>query len=261
MDRRSFLRLTAAASAGAWSALNGSFATAEEKINAKQPNILFINVDDLGLWDDTFILFTSDNGGIYNISHQSPLRGEKGSYYEGGIRVPMIVRWPGKMRRASRCKAPFSGIDFFPTFLDVAGLPVPEDKKLDGLSLVPLLRENGDLPRPPLYWHFPVYLQAYENGNIETRDTLFRTRPGMVMRLGKWKLHEYFEDGVLELYNLENDIGERCNLAEILPRKTKEMHAMLKAWRKDTGAPVPTDKNPEYDPEAEATAIQAFYEQ
>ncbi len=218
-------------------------------------------VDKLGLRDDTLVLFTSDNGGIYNISRQSPLRGEKGSYYEGGIRVPMAVRWPGKVRPRTVCHTPVSGIDFFPTFLDAAGVSVPRTKTLDGASLMPLLTDTKELPKRPLFWHFPVYLQAYGQGNVETRDPLFRTRPGSAMRLGRWKLQEYFEDGGLELYDLQNDIGERRNLAEMLPDTTKQLHQILKDWRRQTHALVPSEPNPRYSSESEASAIRAFYDQ
>ena len=220
---------------------------------------LLDTLDELGMRDNTFVIFTSDNGGIYNISRLWPLRGEKGSYYEGGIRVPMVVRWPGQVASGGVSEEPVSGVDFFPTFIEVAGIEAPEDHLLDGLSLVPLLRDEETLPERPLFWHFPVYLQRYGRGNVETRDPLFRTRPGMVMRYGRWKLHEYFEDGGLELYHLDKDLGERLNLAEILPDKTEEMHAIMKEWREETGAPVPTEPNPRFDPESEAEALERFY--
>nr|MDP7289507.1 aryl-sulfate sulfohydrolase [Phycisphaerae bacterium] len=100
-----------------------------------------------------------------------------------------------------------------------------------------------------LFWHFPIYLQKYSS-NDGSRDPLFRTRPGCVVRLGDWKLHEYFEDGGLELYNLKDDLGERNNLADKMPDKTKELYAIMLQWRKETKAPVPTEKNPQYDPKA-----------
>lgn len=220
---------------------------------------LLETLDELGVRENTLVLFTSDNGGLHNISRVWPLRGEKGSYYEGGIRVPMIVRWPGQVPAGTRSSTPVQGVDFFPTFVDAAGIKVPEEKLLDGLSLVPHLTEGAEIPERAIFWHFPVYLQAYGGGNFETRDPFFRTRPGAVMRLGKWKLHEYFEDGGLELYDLERDLGERLNLAGLLPEKTAELHAKLKAWREETGAAVPTEPNPQYDSGREAELIQAFY--
>jgi len=202
-------------------------------------------LDKLGLAENTLVLFSSDNGGVYKYSRQWPLRAGKGAYYEGGIREPLIVRWPGTIEAGSECSVPVIGIDFFPTFLDAADAPVPEGAVLDGVSLMPLLTGTGMLKDRALYWHFPIYLQA---GNAETRDPLFRTRPGSVIRYGDWKLKEYFEDGALELFNLKDDLGEKTNLAVSHPEKAKELLAMLKAWRKEMDAPIPTKLNPEYQP-------------
>ncbi len=212
-----------------------------------------------GLLDNTFVVFTSDNGGLHDISRQDPLRGEKGSYYEGGIRVPMIASWPGRIAAGSRSETPVSGLDFFPTFLEVADVPPPLDHLLDGESLLPMLAgvDGGPSPARALFWHFPVYLQAYGRGNATTRDVLFRTRPGSVVRQGPWKLHEYFEDGALELYHLGHDPGERQNLAHTFPEQAAEMHAALVAWREKTGATVPTEANPAFDADAEREAIRA----
>jgi arylsulfatase A-like enzyme len=202
-------------------------------------------LDKLGLAENTLMLFTSDNGGVYKFSRQWPLRAGKGAYYEGGIREPLVVRWPGTIKAGSECSVPVIGIDFFPTFLDVADAPVPEGTVLDGVSLMPLLTGAESIKDRALYWHFPIYLQA---GNSETRDPLFRTRPGSVIRYGDWKLHEYFEDGALELFNLNDDLGEKNNLAASHPEKVRELHEMLKAWHKEMDAPIPTELNPEYQP-------------
>lgn len=209
-------------------------------------------LEALGLKDNTIVLFTSDNGGVREISHQDPFRAGKGSYFDGGIRVPLAVRWPGRVAAGSTCDTPVIGVDFYPTFLDVAGLPVSQGKILDGVSLMPLLTQNGPFPDRALFWHFPVYLQAYAGAVDDSHDPLFRTRPGSAMRYGKWKLHEYFEDGTIELYDLEKDVGERNNIADSYPEKAAELHEMLKQWRADAKAPAPTRQNPEYDPNAEA---------
>lgn len=209
------------------------------------------------LLENTFILFTSDNGGIYNISRQDPLRGEKGSFYEGGVRVPMIVHWPGRVEAGARTATPVTGLDYFPTFLEIAGVEKPADHVIDGDSLVPLVTGTGTLAEDrPLFWHFPFYLQAYDGGNAQTRDILFRTRPGGSLRAGDWKLIEYFEDGALELYNLAHDPGERRNLAESFPEETQRLHQIMLDWREETGAPVPTEPNPQFDAEAEARAAK-----
>ncbi len=213
-------------------------------------------LDELGLSASTLVLFTSDNGGIHEISRQAPLRGEKGSYYEGGIRVPMVVRWPERVEPGSRSDVPVIGTDFLPTFLEAGGVDAPEDHPLDGISLVPLFKgAGGPPPERALFWHFPVYLQPFRQGNAESRDPLFRTRPGSAIRQGRWKLIEYFEDGALELYDLEHDPGERRNLARLMPGKAEELHATLAAWREETGAPVPEEANPLFDAEAEEQAL------
>jgi len=196
-------------------------------------------------FENTLIIFTSDNGGLHEISRQWPLRAGKGSYFEGGIRVPMIVVWDGKVEPGGFSQEAVSHIDYFPTFLDVAGVDQPDDKILDGKSLMPIF--NGEkLEQRALYWHFPIYLQAYSDDNPDTHDTLFRTRPGSVILDYPWKMHEYFEDGRIELYNLELDIREQTNLVNVFPEKAKELHSSLKRWREKTNAPIPYQLNPHY---------------
>lgn len=207
---------------------------------------LLSGLEAMDLTGNTIVVFTSDNGGIRAISNQHPLRGGKGSYYEGGIRVPFIIRWPGKVNPGSTSDFPVVNLDFFPTFREMLGAELGE-KLVDGINLIPLL-EGKELPQRPLYWHFPIYLQAYDKEKDDGRDPLFRTRPGAVVRLGDWKLHHYFEDDGLELYNLKEDLGERNNLVEKNPEKTEELVNLLEKWRKDVNAPVPRELNPEYDP-------------
>ncbi len=113
---------------------------------------------------------------------------------------------------------------------------------------MPLLTQRGPFKDRPLFWHFPIYLQLYAKGSSETRDPKFRTRPGSVIRYGDWKLHEYFEDGGLELYNLKDDPGEKTDLADKHPDKVAELHTLLKDWRQAIGAPIPRELNPKYKP-------------
>jgi arylsulfatase A-like enzyme len=218
-------------------------------------------LDASGQRDNTVIVFFSDNGGYGPATDMAPLKGYKGTYYEGGIREPLFVVWPGVVEPGSRCSVPVIGVDLFPTFCEIAGASLP-DQPLDGVSLIPLLKGDASakqrLADRPLYWHFPAYLQSYGGRAIdEQRDPLFRSRPCSVIRQGRWKLHEFFEDGGLELYDLEADIGESTNLANEQPAKATELHNRLKAWRTDLSAPVPTTPNPRFDPEAEAQAITA----
>lgn len=202
-------------------------------------------LDELNLTDNTVVFFFSDNGGVRTITSNAPLRGGKGMLYEGGIREPMCVRWPGVVKPGIRCDTPIIGIDFFPTLLDIAGVRKPKGKLLDGVSILPLLKNSKPLNRKALFWHFPAYLQGRAEG---ARDPYFRTRPAGAIRAGDWKLIEYFEDGVLELYNLKDDIGEKKNLANVMPEKTRELRQLMLTWRKTTNAPVPTKPNPEYQP-------------
>ena len=217
---------------------------------------LVAKLEETGQRENTVIFFFSDNGGYGPATDMAPLHGYKGNYFEGGIRVPFFVNWPGKIQGDQKSVEPIIGVDLYPTFLELAGATRPE-QPLDGVSLVSLFRGRKKTLGPrPLYWHFPAYLQSYDVYE-EQRDPLFRTRPCSVIRLGHWKLHEYFEDGALMLYNLRDDIGEQKDLAQERPQLVKKLHDMLRSWRKETGAIVPTAKNPQFDPQAEAKAIHA----
>jgi len=224
---------------------NSAYATMVENLDI-QIGRLVENLREADKLDNTFILFTSDNGGHYGVTRQWPLRSGKGSYYEGGIREPMFVRWPEKVPQGTKSIVPISNIDFYPTLLDVAGIEKPDGKVLDGQSLMPVLTLEGVLQERPLFWHFPVYLEAYLENDTSTQDPVFRTRPGSAVRLGDWKLIQYFENNDLELYNVGEDLSETNNLAQARPEKVKELLTILEDWRLETGAPVPTELNPEY---------------
>ena len=218
--------------------------------------LLMNEIEALGLDQNTLVIFTSDNGGIRQVSCQDPLRAGKGSYYEGGIRVPLVLRWPGKIRPQSKSEEPVINIDFYPTLMDITGASSAESE-LDGVSLWPLLSgRTRSLPERPLYFHFPIYLQAYKAGYDGGRDPLFRTRPGSVIREGDWKLHYYYEDGVTELYNLSVDLGESNDLSAINTNKTDELIEKLKVWLKDQDAPVEFTTNPEFSLDFELQKIR-----
>ena len=216
-------------------------------------------LENLGLSENTILIFFSDNGGHGTYTCQKPLRGGKGMFYEGGIRVPMFAYWPQHIESGSQNDEPVIGFDFYPTFLDLAGVEQPENYPLDGESILPLLKGNKALDRDELYWHFPAYLQSYEGMRSESRDTLFRSRPVSVIRDGDWKLLMYHEEWVLdggreklrtnnavELYNLDNDLGENNNLANIETSKREELLDKLLQWQEKINAPIPTVPNPEY---------------
>jgi arylsulfatase A-like enzyme len=219
--------------------------------------LLLAKLKQLGLDENTLVVFMSDNGGTQQ-SSQEPLRGSKGGYYEGGIRVPLIVRWPGVVKAGTRSTVPVHNVDLYPTFLAAAGADLPAGHSLDGESLLPVLNGTGALRREALFWHFPGYLN---DAVIRGRDPVFRTRPVSVIRKGDWKLHLYHEEWQLdgsrekiatnravELYNIASDIGERRDLAGIERRKRDELLNDLLAWLKATKASLPTERNPTYAP-------------
>jgi len=201
-------------------------------------------LDELGLADNTVVFFFSDNGGVFGITSMQPLRGGKGMLYEGGIRVPLIVRSPRSANPGHVCDVPVIGVDFYPTILEMAHIPKSKGHVLDGESILPLLTGAESLHREAIFWHFPAYLQ----GNYGWKQT-WRTTPAGAVRSGHWKLIEFFEDGTLELYNLRDDIGEQNNLADKMPARTMQMHALLKRWRRSLNAPVPVELNPLYNPD------------
>lgn len=203
---------------------------------------LIRKLKDLDFYNNTFIIFTSDNGGLYRISHQKPLRAGKGSYYEGGIRVPLFFVWEGKIEAGINETVPAVNLDFFPTILDIIDAELP-GKSFDGIDLAPLLLKNKMPETRPLFWHFPIYL---EGGNIDTYDTIFRTRPGSAIRYGDWKLQHFYENGIIELYNLASDPGEENNLVDSFSEKAEELQSMLDTWIDETGAFIPSEINPDF---------------
>lgn len=199
-----------------------------------------------GLEENTMIVFTSDNGGLYRVSCQWPLRAGKGSFYEGGIRIPMIFYQKGRFEDKEINHVPVSQIDLFPTFLDIAGIK-RTDLILDGESLVPLLsgKHMAHYLNRPLYWHFPAYLEGNAKDTEQTGPH-FRTRPVSVIRLGDYKLIENYETGSLELYNVRKDISEKSDLIQQNTQKKIELYRLLSDWKQDIHAPIPIELNPEY---------------
>jgi arylsulfatase A-like enzyme len=198
-------------------------------------------LEELGVADPTVVIFTSDNGGLSvkegpntPATSNAPLRAGKGYLYEGGIREPLLVRWPGATKAGSTCDVPVCSIDFYPTILEAAGAK-RGGGAVDGVSLVPLLRQAGEPRRDALYWHYPHY--SNQGG-----------KPGGAVRQGRYKLIESYEDGNLELYDLREDVGEANDLARKLPEKTRELHRLLREWRTAVGAQMPAP-NPEYKAE------------
>jgi len=219
---------------------NPTYAAMIESLDSGVGRIISL-LEDLKIRDNTLVIFFSDNGPHSAISGAEPLRGSKGMLYEGGIREPLIVSWPGKIKEGSSSDVPVIGIDFYPTFLELAGIKEFQYQVLDGQSILPLLKGKKRLKRETLFWHFPAYLERYTG-----MEEKFRTTPASVIRKGDWKLIEFFEDGKLELYNLKEDISESNDLSKSNLEKTRELYNDLLKWREQVGAPVPTELNPDY---------------
>ncbi|TKG89079.1 DUF4976 domain-containing protein [Puteibacter caeruleilacunae] len=205
---------------------------------------LTAKLKELGLDKNTVIFFMSDNGGLSTSEGSptcnDPLRGGKGWLYEGGVREPMFVKWPGVAKAGTEIDVPVTSTDFYPTILEMAGAPLKQDQHVDGKSFAGLLKGEQANGERPLYWHYPHYSNQ-------------GTTPGAAIRLGDYKLIEYFEDNHVELYNLKDDVGETKDLAADMPEKTNELKQMLHQWQKEVGAKFP-DPNPDYDPSVVANS-------
>ncbi len=191
-------------------------------------------LEDAGLKDDTIVFFTSDNGGLSTgnkaPTSNLPLSRGKGWMYEGGTREPLIIRCPSVVGSGSICNEPVTSPDFYPTLLEMAGLPLIPEQHIDGISLLPLLQGEGKLNRDAIFWHYPHY--GNQGG-----------RPGSSIRMSDYKLIEFHEDGHLELYNLKEDIAEENNLIFQEPERTRRMHDKLIAWRESIEAKMPLENS------------------
>jgi len=232
---------------------NVQFAGMVESVDESLGRVLS-KLEELGLEDNTIVIFFSDNGGMsaanfgnpervipesqldkaYSTSNL-PLRGAKGWLYEGGIREPMIVKWPSRGKQGTVCEVPVISTDFFPSILDMLGLPIPQENNFDGVSIVPLLKGEDKLDREAINWHFP----HYSNHGMQS--------PGGAVRCGDYKLLEYYENNTVQLFNLETDIGEQDDLSGSEPEKVRELTEMLHKWREDVDAQM-MSSNPDYVP-------------
>jgi arylsulfatase A-like enzyme len=219
---------------------NALYAAMLESIDDSVGRILR-KLQELDLTTNTLVLFTSDNGGLSAregpntpATSNFPLRAGKGHLYEGGIRVPLIARWPGLVPGATTEPAPISSCDLYPTLLSLAGVKLPSDPGTDGVSLVSLLERAGPLTRDSLFWHYPHY--SNQGG-----------KPGGAIRDGEFKLIEFYESGYLELYNLADDPGETKNLAGAQPQRANDLARKLADWRRRLHADMMTT-NADYEP-------------
>ncbi len=197
-------------------------------------------LEDLGLAENTIVIFFSDNGGLSTAegapTSNVPLRGGKGWLYEGGVREPMLIKWPRVIKAGSVCSTPVISTDFYPTILGMAGLAQRPRQHCDGVDLAPLLKGDKAPRRKAIFWHYPHY--GNQGGH-----------PGCAVRSGDWKLIRFFEDSHCELYNLKDDLSEKHDLISQMPDKAKEMNALLDQFLNETHAVLPV-LNAHYDPRA-----------
>ena len=230
---------------------NTQFAGMVESVDESFGQVLS-KLEELGLDDNTIVFFFSDNGGMaagnwgnpdrvvpddqVDVAYATanlPLRGAKGWLYEGGIREPLMIKWPGQGMKGIECDVPVISTDFYPTILDMLSLPIPSENNLDGVSLAELVKGGNELDREAIYWHFP----HYSNHGMQS--------PGGAIRSGDYKLLEYFENSSVQLFNLKEDIGEQNDLSATNPEKVLELKDLLHQWRQDVGANI-MPPNPDY---------------
>jgi uncharacterized sulfatase len=235
---------------------NAVYAAMVEHVDNSLGRILD-GLDELGLAQNTLVVYFSDNGGLisrfdriplvarskqylyegdtllYIASSNKPLRAEKGTVYEGGIREPLIVQWPGKINGGQVSDAIISSVDFFPTFAELAGVELPSTQVFDGESLLEVLTGGGFDMERAIFWHYPVY---------------HHDAPASVIRKGEWKLIHYLHNDKRCLFNLAEDMGETTDLSGQEPEKTDELYRLLEEWRADVKAELPVP-NPDFDPE------------
>jgi arylsulfatase A-like enzyme len=209
---------------------NPAYAADLQGVDASVGRIV-ASIAEIGLEDETIIVFFSDNGGLSTLRRPGPtcnlpLRAGKGWLYEGGIRVPLVVRVPGTTTAGRVCRVPVTSTDFYPTLLELAGLPKRPQQHVDGVSLVPLLKGATSLDRSTLYWHYPHY-----HGSTWT--------PGAALRDGDFKLIEFYDPPAVELYDLASDLGEQSDLSQRQPDRTAALLDKLHTWQQAVGAKLP----------------------
>ncbi|MEM6689121.1 MAG: sulfatase-like hydrolase/transferase [Planctomycetota bacterium] len=202
-------------------------------------------IDALGISESTLFIFTSSCGGYREVSKLAPLRGEKGSLFEAGVRVPMCMRWPDVIEANSKCDVPITSVDFLPTFASLARGQVPRRQPVDGINISPLMR-GEEIPERSIFWHYPLYAQG-TGLEIDLPDGgtySWCGFPSSSVLRGHWKLIEFHEDNSVMLFNLRDDPGETQDLSTVYPDRTEELRKQLDDWQATTKAPIPTVKNP-----------------
>ena len=226
---------------------NPTYAAMMENLDTNIGKLLASLVEQ-GIEEETLVVFTADNGGLSTAEGaptcNAPLFEGKGWMYEGGTRVCQIAKWPGVIAAGSKTDVPVTSTDFYPTFLEAAGLPLMPEQHCDGTSIMPVFT-GAALDREAIYWHYPHY--GNQGGT-----------PGASIRSGDWKLIEFYEDNRLELYNLREDISEDHNLAEQESGRAQQMHQQLDQWRKQVEAKIP-ERNPDWKPRHPGSHIDSAY--
>jgi len=218
------------------------FAAEVEQLDLSVGRIMS-HLKDLGLEENTILIFTSDNGGSLPNTDNTPLRAGKGTFYEGGIRTPFCIRWPGVVEPGQVSDVPIAGVDMMPTFAEITSVPDPENQPVDGTSIVPILKNESFDSERPIFFHFPLYLGGGGIARVlptyNGTENYWRAVPLSVIIKGDWKLIYYYEYERYELFNLGNDISELNELSVERKDIAEAMFQELQAWTKETRAPIP----------------------
>lgn len=208
---------------------------------------MLAKVDELGIAENTLVIFTSDNGGRTAVSQLEPTRGEKGSLFEGGTRVPCLMRWVGTIEAGSTCDTPITSVDFLPTFASLGQAKLPTTQPVDGVDISPLLKGKS-IPERAIFWHYPMYLQGsgLKVKMADGKTYSWRGFPSTSMRRGNYKLIHFFETDSYALYDLSQDPGEQKDLSEEMPKLAAKLQAELNTWQQEVKAPIPGIPNPNY---------------
>ncbi|MCG8696764.1 MAG: sulfatase-like hydrolase/transferase, partial [Bacteroidales bacterium] len=211
---------------------------------------IYNKVQELGIADNTIIMFTSDNGGLPEMTNNKPLRAGKGSLFEGGIRDPFVTVWPGVVKPGSETDYVVTGVDLLPTFAQIAKAALPTEQPVDGKSFLKVLEGENITERGAVYWHYPLYLSGGKKGKVlpiyGTNKPYWRAVPSSAIMKDDWKLIYYHEYDNYKLFNIKNDIGEKHNLADTDTLIAKELYDDLVKWIDQTGAPFPSQPNPDF---------------
>lgn len=227
---------------------NPTYAAEIEQVDRSVGRVME-KLEVLGLRENTLFIFTSDNGGLSDITFNAPLRKGKGTYYEGGIRVPFCVSWPSEVPAGQQTDVPVIGVDLFPTLAEISGAEPAPMQPQDGVSMRPLLNGN-DMEERAIFWHFPLYLTGNADACLPvygSEEIYWRAVPSTTIMRGDWKLIYYYEYDELELFHLGKDVGETVDLAKVEPEVREKLLAELRAWVKAVHAPVPLLPNPKFD--------------